>query len=393
MRLFARSRPSVAPSVTPYPLENRIIDISRDASVPKSGKTTDLEKGGFGTRPAGRQAIRNDSFSQNRTVKTVSNNPQSAAVPYRNVSSIPTRLPIVPRLVFKPSPSSAKQARMTQPAPLFVVTNFTRVPAPPRKIIPSKSQDENNPSDPPTPPPKDRPRWRKSRYLSISPQKSSGIKTSPDKIDTSRQKTNRDGPAPYEVFGSSGGYGPVNSLELESSYSGESVDWAARIRSVFYKNREADEDLSASVRNLFSRDSATSSISFDHSMGILTAGDLLHDENKGGARYSSSSSGTSLPFISAPTSPLPRSESSEIPYLRDSFTGDLSMSGSTSSGAFNDLLASVERKYPGQRWKDIVEFSTNNQDDGGMGVNPYNGIAEEEKQQWSDVLCIDEYTH
>jgi hypothetical protein len=191
----------------------------------------------------------------------------------------------------------------------------------------------------------------------------------------------------------------INPLKLESSLPGESVDWAARIRSVFYTNRMGDEDLSESIRDLFSRESA-SSIELDRSKDIIKDGDLLDDEDEYGRPLSvrspcyspSNEASSSAAFFSGstPTSPLPCSWSSELPYLP---TGSgLSSSSSESFGAFNDLLASVERKYPGRYWKDIVRFTSDDGDDEYRGVNPYSGIAGEQKQ-WSDVFCLDEYAH
>jgi hypothetical protein len=194
----------------------------------------------------------------------------------------------------------------------------------------------------------------------------------------------------------------INPLKLESSLPGESVDWAARIRSVFYTNRMGDEDLSESIRDLFSRES-TSSIELDHSTNIIKDGDLLDDEDKYGRPLSvrspcyspsSEASSNAASFSgSTPASPLPCSSPSELPYLHGSHTGSgLSSSSSESFGAFNDLLASVERKYPGRYWKNIVQFTSDDGDDEYRGVNPYSGIAGEQKQ-WSDVFCLDEYAH
>ncbi|KAJ7236436.1 hypothetical protein B0H12DRAFT_127903 [Mycena haematopus] len=372
MRLFSRSRPSHATFVTPYPLaphlpENSVIAIGRDACARADGKTMDLEKGVLSasyTCPAARQVTQDVFCQSGGPTESVFNNPK---VPKRNVSLIPS---VVPhpffRSVLKPSSTAMQDLITLQPAPLSVATNFARIPDPPRKTIPSQSQDENNNPTHTQMLRKDRSPGRKLRYFNLSPKKSPGTKISSGKTSISQRKTDRDDP--HEMFGSSCGDRAATSLKLECNPSDEPIDWAARIRSVFYKNREVDEDLSGSVRELFSRDSRGSSF----------AGDNYHH---------SLSHSSSTPASSSP----PCSESSELPYLSDTHAS-LSVSSSASSGAFNDLLASVERKYPGQRWKDVVKFSTDHKD-GYKRANPYNGIAEGEKQQWSDVLCIDEYSH
>ncbi|KAF7345500.1 hypothetical protein MVEN_01568500 [Mycena venus] len=341
MRLFARSRPRHTAAVIPYPfaphLENCIIDIGRDTSAHTGEKAIDLNKDVFDASyncPVAGQAIQNDAFGQNSV-----NKPEAAAVAHRNVSPAPVSR-IVPHSVFHSAAYLSSTTKQDSPVPPLSVTDAA-VP---------------------------------EFYWNL-PTKSSGIKASPDKTNNvSRRKTDHD----------------ITPLKIESNLPGESVDWAARIRSVFYKNREGDEDLSESVRDLFNRDSASSP---DHSMDIIKDGDLLDQDDYYGIGplgvlstcCSPSSQASSCP---APVSPLPYSGSSELPYLRDSghASPSLSASSSASSGTFNDLLASVERKYPGRCWKDIVKFSAD---------GPYTGIAggEKEKQQWSDVLCIDEYAH
>jgi 2-hydroxy-3-keto-5-methylthiopentenyl-1-phosphate phosphatase len=91
------------------------------------------------------------------------------------------------------------------------------------------------------------------------------------------------------------------------------------------------------------------------------------------------SSGSTVAILSS-------SESSELPYLRDSVSS-LSMTSVSSSsfGSFNDLLASVERKYFGTEWGDIGKFSAGDEsDEHGLG-----GIGD--REQWSDVFCLEEY--
>ncbi|KAJ7787236.1 hypothetical protein B0H14DRAFT_3505822 [Mycena olivaceomarginata] len=380
MRLFVRSRPRHASSVTPYPiaphLENCILDISRDASAHYAGgRKADLERGVLAGPKVARQAIRSDVLGQSGAIFS---KPLEAA-------SKRNALPTAPHPVFSSVVKSSPSAKRDPIPPLSVATNSARIPGHPRKTIP---QDEN--TNPSAAQPTRRHRSpTKSRYLSFirsSPTKSLGAKTSPDKTRISRRTTDRD--APCQLF-SSPGDGAIAPLKLESGVSDEPIDWAARIRSVFYKNREGDEDLSESVRNLFNRDSG-SSIGLDHSMDIIKDGDLLDERRGWSSRQASSSDADSFSGPSS-LSPFPCSRSSELPYLGDRPTHPgISASSSSSSGAFNDLLASVERKYPGQRWKDIVEFSA---EERCKGLHPYSGIDDEEKQQWSDVFCIDDYAH
>ncbi|KAJ6580805.1 hypothetical protein B0H19DRAFT_1251099 [Mycena capillaripes] len=405
LRMFAHSPPHQAPSVTPYPLaphlENCILDIGRNTSP-----GMDLEKGVVGASYP-RQAIENDAFSHGANKTVLCNSEAAAAVPPIPVSRA------VPRPGVQWSSTAKPKQEIPQSSPLSVVSNFARVPGPPAKPTLPKTQGENSDPSQGQAPRKQSPLRRIPRYLNLagtSPTKPA-IKQSP------RGRSNSSGPyaikfmdraAPCQLVSScANGPSPfITPLKLESSLPGDSVDWAARIRSVFYKNREGDEDLSESVRNLFSRDSTRSSIDLDHSTDLIKDGDLLNvldDEEDDYGRplsvhstcYSPSSPTSSSSDESfedpPPVSPLTCSWSSELPYLRDRQSA-LSLSSSVSSGAFNDLLASVERKYPGRYWKGIIQFTSGDEEEY-KGVKPYSGIAVGQQQHWSDVFCIDEYAH
>ncbi|KAK7031743.1 hypothetical protein R3P38DRAFT_827332 [Favolaschia claudopus] len=154
----------------------------------------------------------------------------------------------------------------------------------------------------------------------------------------------------------------------------DSPDWAARIRSVFYNKKEPLEDETDDLRGLFHRRDSAGSDEDDTNEVFIHNLDLDLD---------------APPALRAS---LTFSDPSDLPYLRHSqsyntttTSNRLTMSSSASSGAFNDLLASVERKYPGRRWRDIVQFEFD-------GVAPVVvPDSAKERAHWSEVLCIDEY--
>ncbi|KAJ7663964.1 hypothetical protein DFH06DRAFT_1189063 [Mycena polygramma] len=404
--LFVRSPAFHAPSVTPYPLaphlEGRILDIGRDTSIDAAGKAMDLEMG-FGVsycRPATAQA------SQNNLVSHGANKTSGAAASSTNVSSKP-----LPRArahtvhhhpsAFNSSPIPKLEREITHPAPLSVATNFARVPGPPSKTaISRKIRDENKLPTPAQPSRKQPPRYlnlgvssptkpAKKQYPRHGKSLGSNIIKSMDR-DTPSQL------APSPLF--------PTPLKLEAgSIPGDSQDWAARIRSVLYKTREGDEDLAESVRNLFNRDSVLA-LDPSEAVDIIEDRDLnlrLDDEVDFGRRFrrvdstfcfespsgQTSSSDESFDGPTTPSSPPPCSWSSGLPYLLERST-HLSLSPSLSADAFNDLLASVERKYPGRDWKDVVEFAADKGADGAKSC-----VGGQQRGSDVPVFCaIDQYS-
>ncbi|KAJ7654578.1 hypothetical protein DFH06DRAFT_1202782, partial [Mycena polygramma] len=384
--LFVRSPAFHAPSITPYPLaphlEGRVLDIGRDTSIDAAGKAMDLEMG-FGVsycRPATVQA------AQNNLVSHGANKTSGAAASSTNVSSKPR-----PRArahtvhhhpsAFNSSPMPKLEREITQSAPLSVATNFARVPGPPPKTaISRKIRDENKLPTPAQPSRKQPPRYlnlgvtstakpAKKQYPRHGKSLGSNIIIESMDRDTSSQL------APSA-------HAPLfpTPLKLEAgSIPGDSQDWAARIRSVLYKTREGDEDLAESVRNLFNRDSILA-LDQCEAVDIIEDRDsnlMLDDERDFGRHFrrvhstfgfgspsgQTSSSDESFDGPTTPSSPPPCSWSSGLPYLLERST-HLSLSPSLSADAFNDLLASVERKYPGRDWKDVVEFAADKGADG-----------------------------
>ncbi|KAJ7230334.1 hypothetical protein GGX14DRAFT_410485, partial [Mycena pura] len=428
--------PVHASSVTPYPLsldsEGRVIDISYHSTCVEDG--------------AG--------------VKRID----------------PVGLPVAPDSVANPPvaskiPIEYEKHRSRSVQPLSIVTNFARVPSPglPRKHkqtdVPSQclgdAENKRNPAR--VAPLKPRTPLRKmSRYLNLtgtSPSKAvATAKTSTCVANASPSLTNSyPVPRRRSVVGRVPCAGTPRTdddkptpLELESGLACADarddavVDFAARVRSVFYKCRVVEQDLdddceSEIARDVFSRDSVWNSGWPIFPFG--TASDAASvDENarcdKGAfvdfmdadgpvprslsvssgltcfapseARApSKASSDSSTPFqcssspelrsvsfttsdsdsgqvpsdvfatvySSSRTRPLRCSSSSELPYVCDrdrdtdtntnmfsSCTASFSspswrtVSSSSSGGAFNDLLASLERKFPVKEWSELVGF-------------------------------------
>ncbi|KAJ6465198.1 hypothetical protein C8R47DRAFT_1155298, partial [Mycena vitilis] len=372
--LFVRSPAFHAPSVTPYPLaphlEGRILDIGRDTSTDAAGKAMDLEMG-FGVpycRPATVQA------AQNKLVSHGANKASSgAAASSTNVSSKPrprARAHTVHHhpAAFKSSPIPNPEREIAHPAPLSVGTNLARVSGPhPKTAISRKFQDENRLPTPAQPPRKQPPRYlnlgatsttkpAKKQYPRHGKSLGSNIIKSMDRDTSSRLAPAALAP-PFTTM-----------LKLEAgSIPGDSQDLAARIRSVLYKSREGDEDLAESIRNLFNRDSI---LALDQSEPLDDEGDFGRHFRRvystfgfGSPSSQTSSSDESFDGPTTPLSPPACSWSSRLPYLLER-SNHLSLSPSLSADAFNDLLASVERKYPGRDWKDVVEFAADKGADG-----------------------------
>ncbi|KAJ7125543.1 hypothetical protein C8R43DRAFT_1030483 [Mycena crocata] len=207
------------------------------------------------------------------------------------------------------------------------------------------------------------------------------------------------------------GYGAspfITPLKLESGLPGKSVDFVARIRSAFYKRQGDYEDEHEDVRDFFNRDSRYSDLALDHTMDVIKdttdqegPEDHTDDEVDYGRPisirstfYSPSRESPSGLSFDGPKllSPLSCAVSSDLPYLHGS-NPDLSPLSSISSGALDDLLASVELKYPGGDWGKIVKFG--DKEDEYEGVNTPVEIVKDDKQQqhWSEIVGFDEYAN
>ncbi|KAF7317598.1 hypothetical protein MKEN_00846900 [Mycena kentingensis (nom. inval.)] len=218
------------------------------------------------------------------------------------------------------------------------------------------------------------------------------------------------------------------------------LDFAARVRSAFYGCRAIDDD--CDVRDLFKRDSMYGcEHEHAHEYDASTSSDITTDLGDSSSCdadasfYTSSIADGSFTFSAASdssrslttpeTSPqmltgklapltptsviLHRLQTSttfsELAYLTDDDDGDQdgnrkssaslvceasmtqavpdSIDDSTrASAVFSDLLASMERKFPGTEWKDIVSFEE---------VVRRVRVSKPESE-WSDVLSLAEYS-
>ncbi|KAJ7147666.1 hypothetical protein C8R43DRAFT_528403 [Mycena crocata] len=400
LRPFARMRSPAMHTcaVNPYPLapdlENRIMDIVHDTQCEIGyNKGLDLEKGVFGVASPCQStchAAQNASFAE----IGAHSGPNSA-----HVSPTPASRIIRPSSVV----SIVKHAqKVAAPVPLSIVTNFARIPGSPRRHVQSKSQNENTSPTPLQARRKPTPLRRMPRYLNLtgaSPTKSPCVKTPPSGSKSRRSSVVSFANSPVSRKSPrDSGYGAspfITPLKLESGLPSESPDWATRVRSAFYKRRQDDyDDEHDDVRDFFNRDSKYSGVTLDYAMDAITKLDSQEDSEDDEVDYGrpisvrstcyspsrEASSDISFNGHKRLLPSLPCAVSSELPYLRESNTG-LSLSSSMSSGAFDDLLASVERKYPGQDWSEIVKFADDEE-----GIN---GTPQDE--QWSDIFGLDEY--
>ncbi|KAJ7114057.1 hypothetical protein C8R44DRAFT_881605 [Mycena epipterygia] len=401
LRLFMRPPRRHTSYVTPYPQEHRIIDISSDRIDIQVDESIDVEKTVSGD--SSRLSIAVQTVHNDKHIAVIANKPETEAANERYASTVPTsRIVHPPALDPFVKYSSTLKHRTPQPLPLSTVANFARTP---RKHIASKSQGENN--DPSrTQARKPTPLRRMPRYLNLTgtlptnlpayTQSSNGIKSRrASLVWFADGPMDHDSPCISESFCGDNSSPFVTPLKLESGLQGESLDWAARIRSVFYKRDEGEDDEHESARDLFNRDSV--GFALDHAMDVIEHLPCDDDEYEYGRPlsivstcYSPSSDASTDAFFPACAlvSPLSFSSSSELPYLRESNTG-LSHS-SISSASFNDLLVSVERKHPGTDWKDVVQFTVDDEKVEYMGARPYGGIV---GQNWSDLFSFDEYAN
>ncbi|KAJ6552917.1 hypothetical protein B0H19DRAFT_1377666 [Mycena capillaripes] len=240
---------------------------------------------------------------------------------------------------------------------LLVVTNLVRTSAiTPQKHVQSQSRGENVHSARSQVQRKPTLLRRMPRYLKITGAAPAQA-TSPVKNTPSGKKARRGSLVWFLAAHKSP---PIPPLKLESA----SLDLATGIKRVFYTAHNEGGDCHDAeyhnIRDLFNRDSVWPGLtSLDH----IDAADEEDEED-----------GYGQPLMHA----LPNSQSSELPYLCDSVSS-LSVSSSTSSESFNDLLASVERKWPGTEWSDNVQFSADED----------NGDDNASKDEWSDVFGLD----
>ncbi|KAJ7476697.1 hypothetical protein FB451DRAFT_246453 [Mycena latifolia] len=379
LRPFERRAARHASVVTPYPLmpewETRILDISYDTSGSGVEKGMDLEQGVF--------ADRKDLFSQVVHTKTATS---KQGRPDARGGSRP-----LSRLSFSAKDMKGQRAAA---APLSIVTNCVRASAPLHKRVASKTDRENTPLAPRKP----TPLRRMPRYLNLtgtSPTKPApSTAHSPSGSSKSRRSTlacpaeRAARPRKSVSFATAESSPCISPVKLESRRGpGASIDFAARVRSVFYKRADVydDEDCD-SVRHLFDRDSLYSQPAArdcdeedDDDYGTpLTLRSTCYSPSRPSARD----------VFSAPGS-------SRLPYLRDSGASWASVarfSSSSSTTVFNDLLASVERKYPASEWTDIVLVGEGEKqaDRAGRGRKAHGGMDGVEAP-WSEVFCLEDY--
>ncbi|KAJ6596022.1 hypothetical protein B0H10DRAFT_2232636 [Mycena sp. CBHHK59/15] len=336
-------------------------------------------------------------------------------------------LPVVPttssNILYGPSKGSSfhktKYRMSATPRPaLAIAPNFVHTPVSARTKIPSYGKGENvDPATSQAPRRKPTPLRRMPRYLNLTGASPTRTTQKTPESKARRRSLVRclDGASPtkYICIGRSPCIAP---LKLELNPEAESVDLGARIKSVFYKHREHEED---DVRNFFARGSDCSEVALEQAM--LFAKDLnsegSHEEKEDKyevyrAPFSfwptcidvSPSISSSSDTCSVPGFVLPTPGFSELPYLHFGPLPSVSdISASSSSSSFNDLLASVDRKYAGMDWEDMVQIGDEEDslspplNEGVYGeykeMNPYSGIVEEEDEDrhWSDVVCLGDY--
>ncbi|KAJ7088826.1 hypothetical protein B0H15DRAFT_930882 [Mycena belliarum] len=359
LRPFTRRPSHHDSSVTPYPfapdLETRVIDITCDSGGGvKTGK--DLEQG-LSVDTTGLFTL----GVHTKTAASNHNHPQPAT--------------LGPYALSRRSSLSAQGAKgkMTFTAALSTVTNYARTSAAPHKCTPTKSDRENAQA----PPRKITPLRQMPRYLNLtgtSPTKSGGSLKPPPGCGGSKSRRStlagpveRTAPRPrksvsFATAESSPCISPAKP-EQRRKTPGASIDFAARVRSAFYKRDDMFDD---DVRHLFNRDSLISP-----SAACECDSEDEDDHSK----------------------PRP----SRLPYLRDStasWASASSSSGVSDSSAghmFNDLLASVDRKYPGE-WADIVQIAVGEKcEDRVVGSGKSYGGVRGGETPWSEVLCLEEY--
>ncbi|KAJ7173416.1 hypothetical protein C8R46DRAFT_1215363 [Mycena filopes] len=367
-------------SVTPYPLAPHL-----------EGCVLDIGRGGVQVVSVGGGGGGEDDACGASSITTNKNRLRAPSIAHPDggfdTESLPT------------APAAKQDSHSYSTRPLATVTNFdgraVSAGGPPRKSLPLpivKTRGENGEnihihrqSEQPPPKKKESP----VRKMPLRYNLRFGTRTSPTKAKLKSERAESSGGSPTK--------GKAISSELASAAfhhqaADESVDWAARIRSVFYNRQwDVDDDLPESVRDyFFTRDSVGSG--GDESVEISKDDDDPLGVRSTRATESLATPGAQAQQSSSELAYLGSSSSSNIGHCdSNSDTAALSTSSSGASGAFNDLLASVDRKYPGRRWVEIVQFSAGDaQDADARGVRPRDKRKRNGLQQWSDIFCLDE---
>ncbi|KAJ7437983.1 hypothetical protein B0H11DRAFT_2294064 [Mycena galericulata] len=341
-RLFRRRTKIHTSPITPYPLapqlENSIIELRRDGTHAINGGV-DVEKGVFSVA-----------------------SPFAGHAGFYPRTASGTNIP-------RPQPKFGRE-RNPGPPPLSVVTNLARRNSDPPRHVPHRSYGEKfrpGHSQEPRRTPSTR---RTSRSFNLTGSSLATSETSAERKPRRRSLVCfNPAPSRRSLSISTAGSSPfISPKKLESGLPEEAVDLAARIKSVFYKPGVHDDE-HESVRDVFNRDSVFAIRSEESFIRRLDGTQDFDEEDDNGKPVSGRSTYYSCSTVyscdtsfDAPTPAALRfqirtSDSSELPYLRNGSSGSLSglsETSSTSSAAFSDLLASVERTYPGNEWRDIV---------------------------------------
>ncbi|KAJ7288662.1 hypothetical protein C8J57DRAFT_1642800 [Mycena rebaudengoi] len=402
LRPFRTSSGGNESSITPFPLapdlENCITDnSSSDGIAGHPRKMVDLEMG----------------------ICTV---PSS----YQHTPQVVSKMETFPKVMATPASAAITPKKPSGRPPLSIVTNLACIPASNSKHLASKSQSENIS---PVAPRKPTPLRRMPRYLNLTGSSpttaASPVQKTPG--DSKRRRgslvwfaetlSNRAASSPITPTRANFCVSPpISPIKLESSRVNDlSFDLEARIHSVFYKNvdeEQEDED----ARDFFCRDSVCSGAGLDELVFLVKDLDKLQpvpvDDDNEADDEEEDDYGETISILSTSDSPssahpedivvqiVSPSESSELPYLRNELSPKvslLSLASSTSSAVFNDLLASVDRKYAGLDWANMVQIGDDEDDEDNdefAGMNPYGGIAEDDDEEgghWSDVLLLSDY--
>ncbi|KAJ7620084.1 hypothetical protein FB45DRAFT_1094042 [Roridomyces roridus] len=276
----------------------------------------------------------------------------SAITPQEDIVTLPT-LKSIPPL----------KSVIQQVVPFFPLGDVTNAPRTPPRRLAFKGNEENISPTRSQTPRKPTPLRRMPRYLNFTGN--SPLEVSPAKASL---KSSCSSMTPFPLDGSPRGFKTstpvVGPLRLEAGLantSNRSLNLAVRIRSAIYgRKADDDDDESLAARDLFNCDSICSGAALD---GVLKLIQDLDEEQD----Y-----GTPVRIQSTSYSPS-KGSPSMLPYLRGRSLSFASTLSNSSSGAFDDLLASIERKLPGNEWHDIVQFSDSVE-------------SLEEEAHWSDVV-------
>ncbi|KAJ7065473.1 hypothetical protein C8F01DRAFT_1366454 [Mycena amicta] len=465
--LFVCTPVAALHAVTPYPLrpdlEGKVLDITLD-----SVEAQDLEDSNVVPRVATQDSTRGPARRRASSAPIVRES--VVAVDPQDIPPSRDSKSILP-LYHSRRPSDA--VLHLKAAPLSVVTNvaFTSpmwafaqrpslVPPPPKsKSVSFKTRnakDKENLSKQSQRKPL--PFKPASRYLDLVAN-SQVVSTSSTSVTASGPSLglgNYSYPRRRSIVGRSGSIDAGELATKSSEEEDDVVDFAARVRSVFYGCRALDGD-DCDVREVFKRDSffgcGVHGLEGEADIAELvnknsrcikprpppTSATLSYDDAcdasfntisvaDGSFAFSTTSSDSSSsidspePSLSLPAGKLARltpssvllhqlqtSSSSELPYLSAGSAGnrnssaslacELSMSATTNASdasaaaVFSDLLASLERKFPGTEWTDIVRFEDLVKQIGMKDPREERDRDREDTQEdeWSDVLSLADY--